>query len=193
LDLSAFLGGIAFVDILILLGLFGMFILGWVQGTIRRLLGIGSILFAFLFAANAREPLGEFLARYWTQFPAGYTEMLAFGGLFVLAAVGFTILIQAAYDPAPLLPRWSFLDEVLGGVLGVLQGLLILAIGLLVLDSFFLVGGFNRSEIEILRSVWEALNGGGFAGVLRDNVIPFLFAAFGFILPETLRGLYPNA
>ena len=33
----------------------GFFVLGFAQGTIRRLIGIGSILFSFLFAANARR------------------------------------------------------------------------------------------------------------------------------------------
>ena len=42
-------------DLLFLLFLFGMFVLGFMQGTIRRLLGLASMLFSFLFAANLRE------------------------------------------------------------------------------------------------------------------------------------------
>ena len=41
-------------DLLFLLLLLAMFVLGFQQGTIRRLLGIGSILFSFLFAASLR-------------------------------------------------------------------------------------------------------------------------------------------
>jgi uncharacterized membrane protein required for colicin V production len=43
-------------DLLFLLFLFGMFVLGFMQGTIRRLLGLGAMLFSFLFAANLTGP-----------------------------------------------------------------------------------------------------------------------------------------
>ena len=45
----------------IVLYFMGFFVLGFAQGTIRRLIGIASILFSFLFAANLAEPLGDFL------------------------------------------------------------------------------------------------------------------------------------
>ena len=43
---------ISTVDLLIVLFLFGFFVLGFAQGTIWRLLGIASMLFSFLLAAN---------------------------------------------------------------------------------------------------------------------------------------------
>jgi uncharacterized membrane protein required for colicin V production len=43
-----------------------MFVLGFIQGTIRRVLGLASMLFSFLFAANLREPLGGYLAQTGT-------------------------------------------------------------------------------------------------------------------------------
>ena len=50
------------VDLLLVLFFVGFFVLGFAQGTIRRLIGLASILFSFLFAANVAEPLGGFLA-----------------------------------------------------------------------------------------------------------------------------------
>ncbi len=44
------------IDAGIFLGLFFFFIIGMMQGAIRRILGIISILFAFLIAANLRDP-----------------------------------------------------------------------------------------------------------------------------------------
>ena len=76
-------------DWLAVLFLVGFFVLGYVQGTIRRLLGIASIVFSFLLAANLREPLGKFLAGYWTQWPREYSYMLAFLFIFVVASVVF--------------------------------------------------------------------------------------------------------
>ena len=72
-------------DLLFLLFLFGMFVLGFMQGTIRRLLGLGSMAFSFLFAANLTNVVGPFLADNWNQFPDEYAVMLGFLIVFVAA------------------------------------------------------------------------------------------------------------
>ena len=55
-------------DVLIVLYLFGFFILGFIQGTIRRLVGIASIVFSFFLALQLNDLwLGNFLATNWTQ------------------------------------------------------------------------------------------------------------------------------
>ena len=89
-------------DLFFLLFLFGMFVLGFMQGTIRRLLGLGSMLFSFIIAANLRESIGPFLAANWNQIPDEYAVMLGFGIVFVAATVAFTLLIQAFYHRQPL-------------------------------------------------------------------------------------------
>ena len=61
-----------------LLLLVAAFIIGYLQGTIRRLLGIAAVLFSFVLAAYLRDPFGNFLASNWTQFPPSYSHMIAF-------------------------------------------------------------------------------------------------------------------
>ena len=80
------------------------------------------MLFSFLFAANLREPLGPFLAANWNQFPDEYAVMLGFGIVFVAATIAFTLVIQGFYHHQPLFAKYTFVDEVLGGILGVIQG-----------------------------------------------------------------------
>ena len=65
------------IDLGLLLGLTAFFFLGVVQGAIRRLLGIASMLVAFVLAANLRDPVGDFLAGNWTQFDLGYNRLPA--------------------------------------------------------------------------------------------------------------------
>ena len=79
--------GIGTVDLLIVLYFIGFFVLGFAQGTIRRLLGILSILFSFLLAASLAEPLSEFLGDNWPQFSPEYSYMVGFLAVFV-AVVG---------------------------------------------------------------------------------------------------------
>ena len=47
------------------------FVLGFAQGTIRRLIGIASILFSFLFAAKLRSRWATSSRNNWTQFSDG--------------------------------------------------------------------------------------------------------------------------
>ena len=56
MEIGDFILGFNGIDLL-LIGFFALFfILGFAQGTIRRLIGIASILFSFLFAANLAAP-----------------------------------------------------------------------------------------------------------------------------------------
>lgn len=177
-------------DVLIVLLLFGMFILGFIQGTVRRLLGIASILFSFLVAANLREPIGGFLASNWTHMDRPYAVMVGFGTMFVALSIAFTLVIQGFYKKAPLSERYIVVDEVIGGVLGVLQGIFILAAMVIILDSAFEVPGLqNRNELPLLRQIHGAYDASATGAIMRGTVIPFLYAVLGLFIPESLRQL----
>ena len=94
---------------------------GFAQGTVRRLLGIASILFSFLLAASLADRSAEFLGANWRQFTPEYSYMVGFGTIFVAAAVAFALVIQGYYKPQPLFQKARFADEILGGVLGLVQ------------------------------------------------------------------------
>ena len=192
MNIAEFLRSINLFDLLIVLLLFGMFILGFIQGTIRRLLGIASILFSFLLAANLQGPLGDFLAHNWTQFEPQYAVMVGFGTVFVAASIAFTLVIQAYYTKLPLFEKYTFIDEILGGLLGVLQGVIILGAMIIILDSFFAVPGLPKrdTELPVLRDIYNAYTNSGTAVLFRETLIPVFFAIFGFIIPDRIKVLY---
>jgi membrane protein required for colicin V production len=191
-NVAEFLRSINIFDLFIVLGLFGMFILGFIQGTIRRLLGIASILFSFLLAANLQGPLGDFLARNWTQFDPAYSVMIGFGTVFVAASIAFTLVIQAFYTKVPLFEKYTFIDEILGGLLGVLQGVLILGAVIVILDSFFRIPGIAKrdTELPLLREIYNAYTNSGTAVLFRETLIPAFFAVFGFIVPDRIKAFF---
>lgn len=193
MNIAEFLRSINLFDLVIVLALFGMFILGFIQGTIRRLLGIASILFSFFLAANLEGPLGDFLARNWTQFEPQYAVMIGFGTVFVAASIAFTLVIQAYYTKAPLFEKYNFIDEILGGLLGVLQGALILGAVIVILDSFFRIPGIpeRNTELPFLRGIYNAYTNSGTAVLFRETLIPAFFAIFGFIIPDRIKVLFP--
>jgi uncharacterized membrane protein required for colicin V production len=170
-----------------------MFVLGFAQGVVRRLLGIAIVVFSFLLAANLRDALGKFLASNWTQFPPEYSYMLAFGFLFVVFMVVGTIIIQMTYKPAPLFAKAPVLDELLGGVLGVVQALLIVAAGIAILDSFFrLPVAIGDQQVQFLKDLYGAVNQSQSVTVFRETLLPLLVTLTGPLLPSDIQALYPR-
>jgi uncharacterized membrane protein required for colicin V production len=191
-DLGEFLGGINTVDLLIFLYLIGFFVLGFAQGTIRRLIGIASILFSFLFAANIAEPLGAYLGSNWTQFSLEYSVMIAFLTVFVAAAVAFALVAQGLYKTQPLFQKARFADELVGGLLGLVQAMLIFGAVLVILDSFFRIPGIapDPQEVSFLRDFWTALDSSKAADIFREALIPAFFALTGFLVPDWIENSY---
>lgn len=192
MDIVGFITSQNLFDLLFILLLFAAFVLGFVQGTIRRLLGIASILFSFLLAVNLRDPLGRFLADNWTQFPAEYAYMLGFLGVFAVASVALSLIIQGFYKPTPLLANSTIVDEVLGGILGILQAILIVGCLIIILDSYFKVPGAptDPEELPFLRGFFDAYDTSSIAGLYRDTLIPLFFALVGWIVPDDIQSMF---
>jgi uncharacterized membrane protein required for colicin V production len=169
-----------------------MFVLGYAQGAIRRLLGIASILFAFLLASQLRDSFGSFLASSWTQWPREYDFMLGFGFLFVVASVLFAIATQAFYKHAPISAKYPLVDELVGGFLGIVEALLMIGVGIVILDSFFRTQvTIGDNQIRFLKDLYGAVNVSGTARFFREALIPVFVAIVGPLLPADIRALFP--
>jgi uncharacterized membrane protein required for colicin V production len=192
-DFGEFLGGIQTIDLLIVLFFMGFFVLGFAQGTIRRVIGIGSVLFSFLLAANLAQPLGEFLGSNWTQFPKEYSYMIGFLSVFVAATLAFAIVAQGFYKPQPLFEKARFADELLGGFLGIIQAGLFLGFVVVILGTFFLIPGIqpDAQELPFLRDLWVALDQSRIVDVFLNTLIPLFFSLTGFLVPDNIEALYP--
>ena len=192
MDIGSFLTSLNKFDLLVILAGFGMFVLGYIQGTIRRVLGLAAMLFSFLLAANLRDPLGGYLATQWNQFPDEYAMMLGFGIVFVAATIAFTLIIQGFYHRQALFKKNTLVDEVIGGLLGVVELLFFVGCGIVILDSFFTlpIPATPDTELGFLRSIWNEMNTSQTAILFRDTLIPGFVAVFGFVLPEFIKTLY---
>jgi uncharacterized membrane protein required for colicin V production len=184
-------------DLVMFVALFGMFIIGYAQGITRRLLGIVAILFSLGLAAQLRTPLGGYLAQQWTNLPPDYGYMVGFAAVFIAAAVTLSLGIQLSYRPAPLLYRYPVLDEILGGVLGVLEGFIILMAFLIITDPYFLGAGLRAGGIDgefaPIRALHDFVNDSASATALRDGVIPAVMSVFGWLFPEEVVKTFTGA
>ena len=183
------------VDVILILYFIGFFVLGFAQGTIRRLLGIGSILFSWFLAANLAEPLSGFLGRNWTQFPMEYSYMIGFLAVFLTSSIALALVAQGFYKPQPLFQKARFADEIIGGLLGILEAAIIFGAILVILDQFFLIPAMpvNPNELPFLRQIWEAIDPTQIAALFRDTIIPAFFVLTGFLVPDSIEAAYPLA
>lgn len=193
MDIVGFVQGLNLFDLLLFVFMFAFFVVGFIQGTLRRLLGLAIVLVSLIFATNLRDPVGAWLARYWTQFPPEYTYMLAFGASFLVLFGAGTITVQTFYHHTPLFARSTFVDELVGGILGVVQALVLVGILILVLDSYFRATSFppNPNELGFLRSLFDSYNTSGTAPLFRNVLIPGFLTLFAWIVPSDLRALFP--
>jgi uncharacterized membrane protein required for colicin V production len=176
------------IDLIVFFGLFGMFILGFVQGIVRRVIGIMSMLFSLVLAAQLRDPVGNYLVTWWSDQPPEYSRMIAFGAVFVAGVIASTVGIQWFYRPTPLLPRYPVLEEVIGGLLGLFQGTIVLAAMFLILDPFYnLKTGPTTNEVAVLRMIHDAFEDSVTGGFFRNDFIPNVMAVFGGLFPEGVR------
>jgi len=191
-NIGEFLGSINRFDLLVVLFCFFMFVLGFIQGTIRRVLGLASMLFSFLFAANLREPLGGYLAQNWNDYPDEYAVMLGFGIVFVAATIAFTVVIQGFYHKQELFKRATLGDELIGGFLGVVQALFLIGCIIVILDSFFLDPTIPKTDTEYawIRDFFNWMNSSGVADLFRTRLIPGFIAIFGLLIPTDVQRFY---
>ena len=184
-------------DLLIFLALLAMFIVGYAQGVVRRLLGIGAIVVSLILAAQLRQPVGQYLAHEWTSIPQSYSYMVAFGAVFVAAAVALSLGIQITYRPAPMFEKYPVLDEIVGGLLGVLEGLIIIVAIFLILDPHYNVAEVKDhvgvGEFTPLRTLHDLLDDTLTAQIVRHNIIPGVFLVLGFLFPQDVRDAFARA
>src|SRR3954452_5465201 len=181
------------VDIIVILFLFGMFILGYIQGTVRRLVGILSIVFSFFLALQLNAFwLGGFLSENWQQYPPEYSVMIGYLLIFVAAVVAFSLVIQGTYRKTEIFAKYPVIDEVVGGLLGVLQGGLLLMFLVIILDQYFLRTGIPKDsdELPFLRDFWTAINGAETGRILHETVIPNFLNVVSFLVPDQVLALY---
>ena len=189
--MTEFFSSLDIFDLLVVLFLGAMFVLGYAQGTIRRLVGLLSVTFSFFLAALLSIPVGSFLAQNWTYYPEEWSQMIGFLVPFVAAVIAFALVVQGTYKKQEIFAKYPVIDEVLGGVLGVCEGLLLLLFTTIILDQYFLnvPGGFDQ-EIGILRTYWDALDASGTGQFLHQNVIPNFVTVFSFLLPDYIEATY---
>ena len=119
--------------------------------------------------------------------------MIGFVTVFVASAIAFALVTQGFYKPQPLFQKARFADEIIGGLLGLLEAAIILGAFIIILDSFFRIPGIPQDpqELPFLRDIWSALDGAKITEVFRNTLIPAFFVLTGLFVPDNIEADYP--
>jgi len=181
-------------DLVIFLALLAMFVVGYAQGVIRRLLGIGAVLFSLILGAMMRQGVGQYLANEWTTIIPQYSYMIGFLAVFTASAFALSLGIQISYRPAPLFQKYPVLDELVGGLLGVLEGLLFLIAFLVITDPYFHIDAVREraglGEFGLLRTLHDFVDPTLTADLVRHTLIPVVLFVLGFVFPQDVRDAF---
>ncbi len=191
MDIVGFLKNAPVVDLAVLLALFAFLVLGVAQGAIRRILGITSIVLAFLMAANLRDLVGDNLAQNWHQFDPGYNRLLAFVIVFVVGSVASSILIQGFYKRTEINANHPIVDDLVGGLLGLIQGVLLLIMVVIILNSYILPSP-HSGDVSQLRDAQDLIvRQSHIAAGIRDVIVPPVVHILSLVLPSDLVSTFP--
>jgi uncharacterized membrane protein required for colicin V production len=178
-------------DMIVLAALACAFGVGYAHGAIRRLLGLLSMTFSFLVAAAVSDPLGSFLADYWHNMPSSYSSMVAFLVIFLALLFASAIVIHGQYKRVVLFAQQPMLDELFGGVVGLLEGIAGLTFLMIILDRGFQFDAVQaRSALPELHNLWASLTMSVTGTVLHSTTIPTFLRMSWIILPSSVRDLY---
>ena len=172
---------------LILIGVLAVaVILGVLQGAVRGIVSIGAILLAFLIAANSRNSVGNFLADNWTQFPPLYDRMLGFAIIFLVLSAVAIGLISFNVRRTEVYPQQPVVDDILGGLLGLIEGVALLTVVIVILGSYEFPERFP-AEITWIRELKETLiDQSHVGGWIHSTLAPGLLHLLGALLPSDL-------
>lgn len=175
-------------DVILLALLAAGFFVGFFRGTIRALFAVGGWAVCFVLAGYARQAIGDWLARS-ASFDVLYANMLGFALLFFAFFVAVLVLVLFSRSPTAL-ARHPLFDDVLGGVIGVVVAVLVIATVKVMLDTYYIADNpATLSDFGTLAEFRRAMEGSAIVGLISNTVIPWLAFLLGPILHYDVRAV----
>lgn len=181
------------MDIFLLVIIVSTLIVGFFWGAARSVMLLAAWLFAFLAGAYLKLELGSYLARQWTNFPASFSEMAAFGLIYMGILLAAPLVIMAITRGGQRVTHVQVLDDFTGALFAVLVALLGIAGLLIVLSLFYgpsddLV--VNPGGPEWTATLYQSLLDSNIGGGVDEHLVPLIGTVLGPILPADVRAVF---
>ena len=183
-----FISQLRLIDLFVVLCLAAGVFAGFTQGIIRTLLNCLVVLVAFVVASILRDPLYDLLG-FWQAFTPELRREIVYLVLFVALLVGGWFAVRSIWQRSRL-PIPKALDEIGGGILGVLFAALVITFLMVVLDAFFKTApDAATAGAGLIKSFYDALNVSILVEFFRTALLPTFGVILSPIVPDDIADL----
>ena len=167
---------------------------GWRTGLLRRLIGIGFMIISFVVSAYLRYPIGAIALTFFKNIPTSYANLVGYAIAFPVILAGLHIASAFLLRKVSMTGITKELDQVLGAVVGGVEGILIIAAAIVILDTYFGTGTtlHQYSGVGAIKSFTQAFNASTTVHLLRGSVVPVVLAILGPLLPKDIKTIVPS-
>ncbi len=150
-------------------------------------------LLAFLIGAYLKTELGSYLTQQWRNFPAGFSDMAAFGLIFVALLLAAPVIIFVGTRGSQSVSRFQVLDDLVGAFFAVFVAVLGIAGLLIVLSTFY---GSDAAVIDPAggpqwtANMYQSLLGSSIGSSIDRHLVPIIGTLLGPVLPADVREVF---
>jgi uncharacterized membrane protein required for colicin V production len=168
-------------DIFLLVVIISTLVVGFFWGAARSVMLLAAWLLAFLAGAYLKLEFGSYLASEWENFPASFSEMAAFGLIYMVLLLLAPVLIIIVTRGSEKVTRFQVLDDLVGAIFAVLM---------IVLSTFY---GTPEVIVDPLggpdwtANLYQSLLDSNIGSAIAERIIPVLDTLLGPILPADVR------
>jgi uncharacterized membrane protein required for colicin V production len=182
------------VDV-VLVGLIGAFVFGGLRsGFVKRVIGLGFVVIAFLASAYLRYPIGWIASAVAKDIPPDYANLVGGTIAFPLVLGGLHLASRAVLNRLRIEGLSKGIDSVLGAVFGGLEAILILSAVIVVVDAYYRPDAVSAAGTQagVVKEVATAFNRSETVHLLRGTTVPVVVTILGPLLPKDLTSLVPT-
>jgi uncharacterized membrane protein required for colicin V production len=181
------------MDIFLLVILVSTLIVGFFWGAARSVMLLAGWLLAFLAGAYLKLELGSYLAKQWTNYPPAFSEMAAFGLIFMGLLLAAPIAIVIATRGSQRVSRIQILDDIAGALFAVFVAVLGIAGLIIVMSTYYgpaatFVDNVGGPEWTAL--LYESIINSNIGAGVNEHLVPLIGTVLGPILPADVREVF---
>ena len=177
-------------DIFLLVIIVSTLVVGFFWGAARSIMLLAAWLLAFLAGAYLKLQLGSYLAKQWTNYVSSFSEMAAFGIIFVGLLLAAPFIIMATTRGDQRVSRNQTLDDIVGAAFAMFVAILGIAGVMIVLSTFYgtdILVVDPAGGPEWTANLYQSLLNSAIGSSIERELIPILGSVLGPILPPDVR------
>jgi uncharacterized membrane protein required for colicin V production len=167
---------------------------GWRSGLLRRLIGIGFTVLAFVVGAYLRYPFAAIATSVSKNIPTDYANLVGYAIAFPAILAALHLVSNRLLAGVKVQGITKEVDSGLGALFGGLEAILVLSAAVVVLDAYFGTGATPSALTHsgMLKDLTAQFNASTTVHLLRDTTVPIVLAILGPLLPTDVKSLLPN-